>query len=415
MTTASRTSLFLLLAVAACDTATNETYRGPPVAALRGTMTARAGLTLNGPVRLSVLWFARESTGPGSLLGVRSDEVAYTGTFPQAYELRLDGLPPTSALQMTDAGEVGTSGVLVAYEDTNGDGQLTLAQGGPVLDRVLGASSVAFLSSRSAAPKFDAQYLVYLDSVGSAQPADAGLGYFVQSIAYLDGGLASDIAAINAATMPLELTGGADLALLACGDLYASFLRGTSAAETLCGIAPPNQLSPQANVQLLDDKGSTFVSFASLGVDGGLQTPPGIADASVTLNGVALASTSSGVFSLYESPNLTIGETNTVRVVAAGFAPFEGRCVMPAAFSVMAPTSVHPGESVVVSWSESGGAFTLGTLGTQSAYSPATSVSVVAPADAGFLTFAVSASGGLFPPAPVRCSRTVTGRVLVVP
>ena len=82
----------LALLLTACDSATNQTYVGPPLARLKGTMTAREGLTLTQPVRLAIAWFALSAQPgmPGSEpRGVVTDEVSYTGTFPQAFTFAL--------------------------------------------------------------------------------------------------------------------------------------------------------------------------------------------------------------------------------------------------------------------------------------------------------------------------------------
>lgn len=410
----------LTLSLAACDAATNDAYRAPPLATLRGTMTASQGLVAGGSVRLSVLWFSSEGGQPGSLLGVLSDEVAYTGMFPQAYTLELEGLPPIGAVRADDAGTVGAVGVLVAYEDTNGDGRLTLSRGGPVVDRVLGASARSLVDARRGVISSVSKYLLYLDTVGTTF-GQVAPGYHLYTVVVGDGGVGtSRMEPVSAATLPLELTGDAELALVACGELYDSLGTVDFATKPLCGLGPgmgrPGPMTMTGQISILGDAGLASITLGVPLLDGGIDVAPEAMDASVSLNGRRLESFRPGSFSLYELQATVVREVNVVRVEVAGLMPFERQCVVPTPVTVTVPRSVATGQSATVSWMAPMNSFVVATLGAQNASSPATSVTAQAQGTAGMMSYLVSASGHspLSAP-PLQCSRIFSGSIPVTP
>ncbi len=95
------------------------------------------------PIRLAVAWYA-DTTTLGGPQAIVTEDVEYQGSFPLDYSFSLYGPPPDAALNAsTVAGATFRAawGVLIAYEDLNGDGQLDLIpDGGSPIDLILATS-----------------------------------------------------------------------------------------------------------------------------------------------------------------------------------------------------------------------------------------------------------------------------------
>lgn len=407
----------LALLLTACDSATNQSFVGPPLATLKGTMTAREGLTINQPVRLAIAWFAQSQTGlPGSTpKGVVTDEISYTGTFPQSFTFALTGLPPAEAIT-TDASQVtGAIGVLIAYEDLNGDGQLTIATTGPVVDRVLGASSSALAHLLNPAGHSQ-RYVAYVESLTAAAPAGATTGYNLVSNEPVDGGGAQTWGSLTTSQLSLELTDDPALNLLACEELYTRILAGTLSGSA-CGITIEGG-SPAlvtASIQFSGTTGSAFIGIGGLGPDGGFEPAPMAQDAGVTVNGHPL--TWNGfAFSLYESTRTVLVEgPNVVRVELPGSPVWMETGVVPAPFTVTAPATVPVNSTFSVSWVPGDASMFWVYSGSQFPTASNNAVQLTAPAQPGTMTVDVLALNPVVPLPKVSCSRAVSVDVTVVP
>lgn len=167
--------LALLTLATACDSAVvDPSYQGEPLVTLEGQMSVfNLQQPVDKPVRLALAWYPAlgdaESEVPfSSPKGIVTEDVVYTSTFPINYSFHLYRPPPESALvalpQEDGYRGKGAVGILLAYEDGDGDGKLDIipATGLPV-DRVIGASALTAGAS---------WFVVYLDS---DQPAETGL------------------------------------------------------------------------------------------------------------------------------------------------------------------------------------------------------------------------------------------------
>jgi hypothetical protein len=159
-----------LLMTACGDALASENYIGEPLMTLDGALTSVSGVTIPQGARVSVLWHvaAEVSDGVGSLEGlspVLSDvEIAQSGHLGR-FAARLYEPPPAVALATPQGGGGRYAlGVLFAYEDTNGNGQLDCvpAQFDPGIactDKLLGGAPNAVIVYSEADWSADAQPL----------------------------------------------------------------------------------------------------------------------------------------------------------------------------------------------------------------------------------------------------------------
>ncbi len=100
-------------ALAACGSVADSDYRGEPLASLRGTVTAAAGLTIDRPIDVSILWLHEDDDGDGDSLTTQS--VTVEGSFPSNFELVLNEPPPEGVLSVDEAtGNAFVMGFVVA-------------------------------------------------------------------------------------------------------------------------------------------------------------------------------------------------------------------------------------------------------------------------------------------------------------
>lgn len=414
-------SFFVLSTLAAlltaCDQATNQTFVGPPLATLKGTMTAREGLIITQPVRLAIAWFAFSQTGlPASQpQGVVTDEISYTGTFPQNFTFALTGLPPQEAITTDSSQITGAIGVLLAYEDLNGDGQLTLAGTGPVVDRVLGssASALAHLLNASA---YSQRYVAYVEALLPNAPVGATTGYNLVSNEPVDGGPAQTWRSLTTSQLSLELIDDPALNLLACEEFYTRILSGTLGGSA-CGIAMDSGSSAlvTASIQFSGTTGIAVVSLGGLGPDGGFTPAAGAQDAGVTVNGHPLAW--NGInFTLYEPTRAVLVDgPNVVRVDRPGGPVWQESGVVPAPFTVTAPATAAVNSSFTVSWVPGDGSLFWAYAGSQFPMVSNNAVQLTARAQPGPMSVTVLALNPVVPAPRVSCSRSVSVDVTVVP
>lgn len=143
-----------LFALAGCDSQTDPTYKGEPLATVNGTVTAsvNAGENLDG--KLVILW---------SVLAVSDDTVVgvtapVSGAFPASFTLPLYDPPPTAALNhlaSDGANGLGIGYILVVKADTDVE-HLTLANLEGVLLGTANDKMIAYVEQPST-PGSDAE------------------------------------------------------------------------------------------------------------------------------------------------------------------------------------------------------------------------------------------------------------------
>ena len=150
-------SLALLAAVAGCGSLDADTNAPQTLATVSGTITNPQALAVaSDALRVAVVWDAAgQALGDGGYATDHrtSQDIQVTPVFPVSFELKLAALPTDlqSFAELFGAtGDVdlrGTTGFVIAYEDTNHDGKLDLV--GPsaaaYVDRVLGAAPTPLL------------------------------------------------------------------------------------------------------------------------------------------------------------------------------------------------------------------------------------------------------------------------------
>ncbi|WNG47616.1 hypothetical protein F0U60_28445 [Archangium minus] len=166
--------LSLLLTLAGCGSVVGPHHPGEPLVTIQGQMNPTADARITGPVRLAFVWYpqwlAAEDTGgsQGGPVDVVTEDVVYQGSFPANYSFHLYHPPPESALKPLGDGLQGKGafGILLAYQDGNGNAKLdTIPTNGAPVDRIIGSSLLA-------EPTSAAFTVIY---VTTEQPAETGL------------------------------------------------------------------------------------------------------------------------------------------------------------------------------------------------------------------------------------------------
>lgn len=168
-----------LLLAAACGGPEPVEHRNPdskdPVTegeslTLEGQLNPAHDVSIAVPVRLALAWYPMlgEGNEGGAMTQPRSittSEVSYEASFPANFRFHASQPPPAEALVPVGQGSTAKAalGILLAYQDMNGNGKLdTIPASGSPIDRVLG-SSFSWLSAKS--------YMVaYVDSEQQVQP-----------------------------------------------------------------------------------------------------------------------------------------------------------------------------------------------------------------------------------------------------
>jgi hypothetical protein len=123
------------LTVVCCGPLETTSYKGPPLATLSGQITATQ--PIDGSYQLAIAWFVEEDKG---LLGIETQGVSLPADTLH-YSLDFYSPPPDSVLSDDGQGGKTAWGILVAYQDLNGNGKLDpIPSGSRPIDRVLGTS-----------------------------------------------------------------------------------------------------------------------------------------------------------------------------------------------------------------------------------------------------------------------------------
>lgn len=375
--------LFVIaMLLAGCGPAVNGTWRGPALVTLSGQLSLKEGLTLTQGVRLAIAWYPNLAADtPVAPRSIVTEELEYTGVFPQRFQFPLYAAPARQALEVVTSEErvsEAAVGQLFAYEDMNGDEQLTVDARGHSPDRILGSTAGAgpfdFFSSER---RDVVAWVKHADDLGLAsQGMKAGYNLLKVTSPVRP----PEVMPLDA-PIPLVLTGDPRLALIVCPEAYAN-----PDAETACGVTVWSTPPVNGSITLRDDG----VLDAFVSVQNGAR--------GVTVNGVALEPDPSGqVFTLYEkmSSALRVG-ANTVVVDALGFQPLTLEAVVPSQFDLVVPGPLKAGERARFEWGKAIGASyyspSIGSMtGGESDLVEGTSATLLVPPDPGPGIFSVTA------------------------
>lgn len=311
-----------MTALAACQQpATGPNYKGEPLFTVKGEMALTGPTTTpTGAIRLAVAWYPDTSSAsaPSALV---TQEVQYQGTFPLAYSFSFFNVPPAAALSSSTSNGVTTRygyGVLLAYEDLNGNGQLdTIAAGGSPVDRVLGTSLGDRFNGQDSTPQ---SYVVYVDGTPPADWTGYSAGYQ----------LWQDRAIVPATTqvpLPLHLTN--ELNYFVCEEFIGT---GNYGWDLPCHIAPTGGVRVIGNVYASSGQGA-----ATLRITDG--TNP-LTNVAVEVNGTPIGY--DAVNGLYSGYGFTVHAPgrNVVRVTAPGQAARVFEMDAPGEFTIPAPNGL---------------------------------------------------------------------------
>lgn len=242
--------------------AAGPNYRGEPLFTVSGKIFATPQ-TPDVPIRLGVAWYRdlESSSGPQ---GLETQDIEYSGGWPQTYRFSFFEPPPTTAIveYPHDAGVARWAyGVLLAYEDRNGNGRLDpIPRGGGPIDHVMGTSIGDPYNGR---PAEKPSYLLYVDGALPAHLNAYRPGYNLWV-----GALVPESTPLN-----IELQVSNELDFAVCSE----FLFGLNTYELPCNIVPTGGL------RVMGDVGNRRgVGFAALRVTDGVSPRP---DALVEVNG----------------------------------------------------------------------------------------------------------------------------------
>ncbi|MFY0571158.1 hypothetical protein ACN28E_46020 [Archangium lansingense] len=345
--------LSLLLTLVGCGGVVGPDHEGQPLVTLEGQMNPTPDARIEGQVRLALVWYpqwmASEDTG-GTQDGpqeVVTEDVIYQGSFPANYRFHIYRPPPAEALAPLGNGlhGKGAFGILLAYQDGNGNAKLdTIATTGTPADRVIG-SSLLGPDERSTFA------LVY---VTTEQPANTGLkpGFnLIQAV----NSEAGAVVPLNT-RLPLSLTqGGPIFDGFVCEAGWLTFL-----FTEVCGldggdVFEPSQLSMQGRVALEGKKAVIELTVASD------NTP--LADATVKLAGRILPYDVAREAYVLEEENTALltagGRFELVVSTSTGDQAMGRTFQVPGGFDLTTPTSdeqVSASEPLELKWTASAGA-----------------------------------------------------------
>ncbi len=346
-----------LVALCACPSVVVDPhYQGVPVASLKGQLSLAQGVVPPNNVRLAVVWYKSflQPTQPDSIV---TQEVAFKGTFPSNFTFDFYGVPPAEALNPTKEGNGHQAfGVLVAYEDSNGDGRLDPADpfddGGVNNDRLLGATSSYFDVNTTS------YWIQYSDVTPAASdknwPSGSKKGFNLVSNSQDANGRGHAEVLPFDTSIPLVLTAENELVALICQADFANDIGSSPNPIELCKHpATPNVLRVNGSFRRSytdDDATGALVTAdrTTLTLSDGQAY---VDNATVTVNGQLARFRSEGFYD--SSASLTPGAPNVAVVNAPGFAPVTISLVMPNQMPLLAPVSgqkIKSGSSLKIEW-----------------------------------------------------------------
>jgi hypothetical protein len=138
-------TLVSTVAVAAlgCGGLDGHTGTRGTLATVQGALVDPSGYPVHNDVRVAVVWL--NINGLGYIV---SEDLPVQPVFPSSFVVQLDGPPPAAAISVPRGiDEPVAVGVVVAYEDLNGNGKLDLvpSNAGAFIDRIVGANENLYL------------------------------------------------------------------------------------------------------------------------------------------------------------------------------------------------------------------------------------------------------------------------------
>lgn len=339
-----------LLALTACGAAVNGGYQGTPIATLGGQLSLKQGLSLTHEVRLAIAWYPDLSgDNPTPPKSVVTEEVAYTGTFPQSFTFRLFGPPAPAALAHVfddDGKPAGKAAVgqLVAYEDLDGDRKLSVDAQGRATDRILGSTAGA--GAFDFYTVAERHLVLWAQDGATLDLPDVRPGYNL--LHYTDPLAAPEVLPLTA-SIPLELTGEPRLALISCPEAYVE-----PQPDVACGVRVWE--TPAVNGTIALNEQGNIDAFVMVSTPAGTSS-----NATVRINGTLIPHDSSGMAHWLTEPApsaLHVG-LNTIEVEQPGYAPLTLQATVPGPFAITSPaggSTVTAGSPLSVTWTAAPGA-----------------------------------------------------------
>lgn len=352
--------LALGLLAAACGEVITPDYRGQPIATVGGQLMAAETTALPETVRLAVAWYPSwlqegVASAPKAIV---TQEVAYRGTFPQRFTFDFFAPPPDAALVDAPPEEgiaaKAAYGLLLAYEDLNGNGKLdTLSANGTGGDRILGSAFDWNLDTPATGPTGYALFYAETGPENDAVLAAQGLrrGYNLigtQSAAPLD------------TPISIALTAKPWLGMHICEELYT----GDADVEAPCGIVfpDPNDPDPLPSIRF---GGSVSIINGVARIEAQLFTEEGtqITDATVFVDETPVSYDDEMQQYILADAGIEPGDTVELVAKLQGGGERKTTITMPGAFTLEAPTDgahATAGASLVARWTASTGASAYG-------------------------------------------------------
>ncbi len=326
----------------------NTTYKGPPLATLRGQLTDSKGLPIDGPVRLAVAWYTgiTQKDLPKAIV---TQDVVYQGSFPINFTVELPDLPPAEALSaFSENGQTGNTafGVVIAYQDVNGDGTLdVIPPGGKPIDKILGASGLM-----TDAIVADQYAVIYSDTALAAVGTQPTLPKGYNLLKYSNASNGSDIVPFNT-PINIDLSGDPSLNFIVCDEAFAN---NSPPNSPFCGLVfrptPARTILLDRSSQGADLGVRNFADISLRDADGKVITGAG-----VVVNGRTLPFVN-GEYVFEGTELLLHSGANDVSVSAPGEARQDYTVMIPNAFTIASPAADAQEKSGVafgVEWSAS--------------------------------------------------------------
>lgn len=308
----------LLLLLCSCmPGAVGPKFRGAPLFTVQGQLVT-TGAIPSVPLRLAVAWYPDEqsSTAPRAIV---TQDIAYQGTFPLNYSFSFFSVPPPGVLIDYRNGDEVTRaafGVLLAYEDVNGNGQLdSIASGGSAIDRVLGTSVGDTYNGN---PALKPVWVAYVDGTPGQRWVGYSPGYNLWS---------ANVVIPETTSVPIELAATNELNFFVCEE----FISGSAYGYDLpCNIAPTGGVRVIGNIYRQNG-----VPGVALRITDGVNVLPAVR---AELNGGDIPfDTMSGLFTASGSVVVVTPGVNVVRVTPPGRPSFEFSVEAPGEFTLQSP------------------------------------------------------------------------------
>jgi hypothetical protein len=339
--------LSLLFALTGCgDPVVDPGYRGEALLTVQGQLRATQDYESKGPLHVALVWFPKalmesdENTTVDEAFAMVTEDVPVQGSFPLDYRFDLFQPPPPEALGPWGEGVPGKGamGLVVAYEDLNGNGKLDrIPRDGTPKDRIVGSSF----------HEFSGQYMViYSDR------AHPGIEPGFNLVATDAQGAPVNVS--PSTKLPLTLTrGGDEYDTLVCEGGWFTYV-----FMPVCGLGdgdePASLISAWGDITL---KGRNLVVDIRLTYDGG----DPVYDAEVTLGGrpIPFDPSRQGYY-LIEDDSTLVTPGTAVELMASARGEQTRRTIqVPQPFSITAPTEgaqVSSAASFTVRWAAAVGA-----------------------------------------------------------